>query len=268
MDRLARSFRLVEQSYRLLMQDKELMLLPLISGAVALLFIAPVILVGAFGGAFFFEPGPALYVPIFLMYVLVYSVGYFFQAAVIAGATERMRGGDPTVSSALTAAARRIGPIVMWAVISATVGMILKAIQDRVGFIGKLVVGLLGAAWAFATFFVVPVVVLEDRTIEDSFKRSVSLFKKTWGENLIGGASIGLAMFCGWVTLVAATGLLAYVAGLAALVLFVPGAIGLIVFSSALQGVFTASLFRYATEGQGPAGFDPDLLQNAFVPKR
>ena len=266
MSRIARSFRLVEQSYRLLMQDKELMILPLISGAIGLVIVAVVAGIG-FAASFAFEPGPALYIPFFLFYIVMFSIGYFFQAAVIAGATERMRGGEPTVSSALAAAARRAGPILMWAVVAATVGVILKMIQDRVGFIGKIVVGLVGAAWSFATFFVVPVLVLEDRTIDDSFKRSVNLFKKTWGENLVGGASIGLAMLCAWVTLVAATGLLAYVIGVAAVSLFLVGAVALTVFSSALQGVFTASLFRYATEGQGPAGFDPDLLQNAFVPK-
>ena len=266
MDRIARSFRLVEQSYRLLMQDKELMILPLISGAIGLVIVGVVAGFG-FATSFALEPGPALYIPLFLFYVVMFSISYFFQAAVIAGATERMRGGDPTVSSALSAAARRMGPIVIWAVVSATVGVILRTIQDRVGFVGKIVVGLLGAAWAFATFFVVPVLVLEDHTLEDSFKRSVDLFKKTWGENLVGGASIGVAVFCAWVTLFAATGLLAYVIGVAAVAFLVVGAIALIVFSSALQGVFTASLFRYATEGKGPSGFDPDLLQNAFVPK-
>jgi hypothetical protein len=267
MDRIARSFRLVGQSYRLLMHDKELMILPLISGGVALFVVAFAAAIG-FLTSFAIEPGPALYVPLFLFYVVMYSITYFFQAAVIAGATERMRGGDPTVSSALAAASERMVPILIWGVISATVGVILKMIQDRVALVGKIVAGLLGAAWSFATFFVVPVLVLEDLPMEDSFKRSVSLFKKTWGENLVGGASIGLAALCAWVSLIAATGLLAYVIGIAAVAFFLAGAVVLMTFFSALQGVFTASLFRYATEGKGPDGFDPDLLQNAFVPKR
>ena len=101
MGRIGRSFQLVGQSYRVLMQDKELMVVPLISGMV----IAGAVAGFAFGfgvdSAKLQERGPELYVPVFLLYVVTYTVGIFFQAAVIAGATERMRGGDPTVRSAL-----------------------------------------------------------------------------------------------------------------------------------------------------------------------
>jgi hypothetical protein len=269
MGRIARSFQLVGQSYQVLMRDKELMVLPLISGAI-MAFVAIVVAVGFFSldVEVMSERGPALYLPIFLMYVVMYSIGIFFQAAVIAGATERMRGGDPTVSSALAAARRRLWPIVMWAVVAATVGMALRAIQDRVGFVGKIVAGLAGAAWSLATFFVVPVLVLEDKSVTDSFTQSVSVFKRTWGETMTGGVSLGIAALFAWATLIALTGLLAYVIGIAAVAVFVSGAIILGIFFSALQGVYVASLYRYAIEGDVPPGFDRTLLDNAFVPKR
>src|SRR5262245_6447655 len=160
-----------------------------------------------------------MYVPILLMYVVTYAIGIFFQAAVVAGATERMRGGDPTVGSALSAAAARIGPILLWAIVAGTVGMALRALHDRLGFVGKIVVSLLGATWSAATFFVVPVLVLEQRSISDSFGRSVKVFKETWGETMVGGASLGIAAVCAWVTLVAIVGLLAWAgAGIIALI--------------------------------------------------
>src|SRR5262245_40711872 len=160
-----------------------------------------------------------MYVPILLMYVVTYAIGIFFQAAVVAGATERLRGGDPTVGSALSAASKRIVPILMWAVVAATGGMLLRMIQDKAGFIGKIVVGIIGAAWSLATFFVVPVVVLEEQSIGDSFGRSLSLFRKTWGEQFVGGVTLGMAAVCAWVTLVACVGLLAWAGvGIAALV--------------------------------------------------
>ena len=268
MGRIARSFQLVGQSYQVLMRDKELMVLPLISGAIMAVVTAGMAFGFSLDGARVEARGPALYLPIFFMYVVMYSIGIFFQAAVIAGATERMRGGDPTVSSALAAARRRLGPIVMWAIVAATVGMALRAIQDRVGFVGRIVVGFAGAAWSLATFFVVPVLVLEDKSIQDSFTQSVSVFKKTWGETMTGGVSFGIAAFAAWATLIAATGLLAYVIGVAAVAFFVAGAILLGIFFSALQGVYVASLYRYATEGSAPPGFDRTLLDHAFVPKR
>jgi len=245
------------------------MILPLVSGVI----IAVAVVGVAFGFGldtsrverFGFE----LYLPLFAMYVVTYAIGIFFQAAVVAGATERMRGGDPTVGSALAAAGRRLGPILMWAVVAGTVGMVIRAIHDRVGFVGKIIASLIGAAWSLATFFVVPVLVLEERSIGESFTRSVSVFKQTWGETVVGGTSLGVAAVCAWVTLVAIAGLLAYVGtGIIALVVFGAGAIFLMVFFSALQGVYVASLYRYATEGRLSSGFDANLLGQAFVPKR
>jgi hypothetical protein len=264
MDRISRSFQLVGQSYQILMRDTELMVLPLISGVIMALVVVVIVLGASLGAE---APGPALYVPLFLLYVLMYSIGIFFQAAVVAGATERMRGGDPTVGSALAAAWARLGPIVMWAVVAATVGMLLRAIQDRVGFIGKIVAGLAGVAWSLATFFIVPVLVLEDKSIGDSFSRSVTVFKKTWGETMTGGVSLGAAAFCAWLALFALVALAALVVGPGAIVLLVAGAIVLGIFFSTLQGIYVASLYRYATEGLVPPGFDRTLLDNAFRPK-
>ena len=267
MGRIGRSFQLVGQSYRILMQDKELMVLPLVSGVIIAVVVA------SFGFGFGLDAfnverhGSGVYLPVFLMYVATYAIGIFFQAAVVAGATERMRGGDPTVRSSLAAAGRRVGPILMWAIVAGTVGMVIRMIHDRVGFVGKIITRLIGAAWSLATFFVVPVLVLEERSIGDSFTRSVSVFKQTWGETVVGGTSLGAAAVCAWVTLVAITGLLSYVVGIGALVVFFAGAIFLMIFFSALEGVYVASLYRYATQGHATSGFDNGLLEQAFVPK-
>jgi len=265
MGRIGRSFQLVGHSYRILMQDKELMVLPLVSGAM----IAGVLATIGFGlgpGAFK-STGPG-FPTFFLAYIAAYAISIFFQAAVVAGATERMRGGDPTLRSALTAAGRRIGPILLWAVLSGTVGVIIRLIQERVPLAGRLIARLVGSAWSMATLFVVPVLVLEDRSPRESFSRSLRVFKRTWGETVVGGVNLGVAAMCAWVTLVALVGLLTYVIGLGALVLFFAGAAVLMVFFSALQGIYVASLYRYATEGAEASGFDSRLLEQAFVAKR
>jgi hypothetical protein len=270
MDRINRSFRLVGQSYRLLMQDKELMVLPLVSGA-----IVAVVVVSFFFSLNFDLADAAqndrmwIFAPAFLLYFVTYAIGIFFQAAVVAGATERLRGGDPSISSALSAAARRLGPILIWALIAATVGVILRAVRDRNEFIGRLAASLLGAAWSLATFFVVPIIVLEDMSIGQSISRSFDVFKRTWGETVVGSASVGIVAFFCWIGLFGVVALLA-MAHLAAVavIIAVLGGILLMVFFSALQGVYVASLYRYAVEGQTTGGLDPDLLQGAFVSKR
>jgi hypothetical protein len=268
MERIARSYRLVVQSYRILMQDKELMALPLISGVFTVLVAASFFFGFGLEGRHIAQRRPELFVPLFLMYVVVYAIGIFFQAAVVAGATERMRGGDPTIGSALAAAGRRFGTILAWAVVAATVGMLLRAARDRAGFIGRIAASIAGAAWSLATFFVVPVLVLEERSVKDSFTRSVDLFKRTWGETFVGGVGLGVIAFACWITLVAMVGLLAWANLLfLALGVGVAGAIFLLVFFSALQGIYIASLYRYASGGGSVPGFDNDLLASAFVPK-
>jgi hypothetical protein len=156
----------------------------------------------------------------------------------------------------------------MWAVVAATVGIALRAIHERVGFIGKIIASLMGAAWSLATFFVVPVLVLEEKSVPDSFRRSVSVFKQTWGETVVGGTTLGAAGMCAWLTLFALTGLLAWAVGNVALVVLGAGAILLMIFFSALQGIYVASLYRYATDHEAPPGFDRILFDSAFVPKK
>src|SRR6266849_4423614 len=203
MGRIGLSFQLMRQSYRILMQDRELMVLPLISGAIIVAVVVAMALGFGVDTARIEQHGPGLYLPLFLMYVATYAIGIFFQAAVVAGATERMRGGDPTVGSALSAAARRLGPILMWAIVAATVGMAIRAIHDRVGFLGRILASLFGAAWSLATFFIVPVLVLEEQSIPASFRRSVGVFRQTWGETVVGGTTLGAAGVCAWLTLIA-----------------------------------------------------------------
>ena len=100
-------------------------------------------------------------------------------------------------------------------------------------------------------------------------KRSVSVFRQTWGETVVGGSSLGIAAMCAWFTLIAATGLTAYLGSIViSMTLFCAGAIFLMIFFSALQGVYVASLYRYATEGHAASGFDGHLLEQAFVPKK
>jgi hypothetical protein len=265
--RFTRSFRLVKQSWSVLMQDKELLVLPVISGFFILLACASFFLPmqpwkeGALEGM----SDTALALIAFAFYVVVYTISFFFQAALIAGASERMNGGDPTVGSALRAAGRRFGAILMWGVIAATVGMILRAIEDRSEGVGRFLVGLLGFAWSLATFFMVPVLVMEREGVGASFKRSGSLIKKTWGETVIGNLGLGLVGFLAmllvggivYLLVQAGMGVAAVVAGvlLGALVM---------VFMTALNAVYVSALYRYATAGDAPQGFDRTVIENAF----
>ena len=87
---------------------------------------------------------------------------------------------------------RRAGKILPWAIISATVSMILRAIEERAGFVGQIVAAIAGMAWAVVTFLVLPIIVIEGVGVRDAIKKSGNLFKRTWGENL--AAQIGFSL--------------------------------------------------------------------------
>jgi hypothetical protein len=251
------------------MKDKELMVLPVISGAcilfVCALFVVPVIV--ALGGELPEEGqdkgiGGLIALP---LYVAVYTISIFFQSAVVAGATERMDGGDPTVSSALAAAWRRKGTILLWGLVAGTIGMILRSIQERSQLIGRIVIGLVGAAWSLATFFVVPVIVLEGRPVKEAFKSSLSLFRQRWGEAAIGSGGIALFGFLLFLPVIAVCALLiAAELIVPAIALGVLAGAVLSALLSTLQGIYVAALYRYASTSETPAGMDARLLEGAF----
>lgn len=265
MGRFTRSFQLVGQSARVLMQDKELMILPVLSGLISAVVLASFFVSFGLGSVALSHPQPILAVPFFLMYVAMYFIGIFFHAAVIAGATERLRGGTPTLSSALSAASRRAGPILVWALATATVGALLRLLRGRGRFVEDLIVGLLGAAWSLATFFVVPVLVFEDVSLGQCVRRSLDLIKKTWGESIIGTEGVGLVALAGWIVLALVVALLVEIHVVPiAIVVGVVGAVLLVASFSALSGIYVAALYQYATTGTVGDRLNPDLLAGAF----
>ena len=269
MGRVARSFKLVEASWEVLKADREIMLLPLMSFAsmlvVLLVFGGVAVGTGAFDHRQLTASG---YVALGLLYLAVSFIGIFFNAAVVGAANIRLSGGDPTVADGLRAARSKAGKIFSWAMVTATVGLILRTIEQKVGLVGRIVVALIGAAWSIVTFFVVPILLFEDLGVADSIKRSGTLFRERWGEEFTGNVSIGLAIFLVFLP-VAVVSLVLTLAlpPVGILVGFV--GIGLVATAgSAMTGIFNAALYRYATAGDASGPFDSDQLREAFRQKR
>ncbi|MBL8522211.1 MAG: hypothetical protein JNN20_00845 [Betaproteobacteria bacterium] len=281
-ERLSRSWELVKASGSVLKQDKELLLFPLISSIATLLVIAcfalPVIGMGALDGLSGGGNGAVsagVYVLAFLFYLSQYFVIFFFNAALVGAAMIRLDGGNPTFSDGLRIATSKAGSILGYAAIAATVGMILRAIQERVGFLGKIIVGMLGAGWTVATYMVVPVLVARDIGPIDAVKESAMLLKKTWGENIAGQVGLGAAFTliqlgvigCGIALIIAMAFTQSSVLIILAVALVVIAVIITALIHAALSGIYSAALYRYASDGEGTAGFDNNALQLAFTPK-
>lgn len=275
--RLSNSWELIGASARVLRADKELVVFPLISGLALILvsasFFVPFALTGL--SSTVSELGEAAsYVVLFLFYVVQYTVIFFFNSALVGAAMIRLDGGDPTVGDGLRIAWNRIGAILGYAVIAATVGMILRTARERSGALGRFVIGLVGMAWNLATFLVVPVLVTRDVSPIDAIKESAAVLKKTWGEQIVGNAGIGFAFIFAYLAL-AAIGvpviILAITTGQATLIVaaiagVVLAFLALALVNASLSGIYAAALYRFATTGES-SGFDGATLRNAFQPK-
>ena len=125
----------------------------------------------------------------------------FVQTYFLAGARGRCRRAAarrhaPTSAAPSRSPIRGSTACCPWAVVSATVSIILNQLE-RYGIVGRIVASLIGLAWNLVTFLTIPILVIEDVGVVDAFKRSKELFKKTWGENVVGQAGLGIARLRG-----------------------------------------------------------------------
>jgi hypothetical protein len=273
----ARSFELVKASWAVLKADKELLVFPILSSIALLIvmasFAVPLFLAGVFErGVTSGGPVPVAAMLIgFAFYVVQYTIIFYCNSALVGAAMIRLNGGDPTLRDGFRIANEHFGAIVGYAVLAGTVGIILRNIARR-GVVARIVASLFGAVWSIATFLVVPILVVEGIGPIEADKRSTQLLKKTWGEQLIGNFGLGAAvsvvfvgvslLFAGALTLAIGVKSTALIAGV--VVAFVSALILIALIASALSGIYTAAVYRYATQGTPGGMFDAALVRDAF----
>jgi hypothetical protein len=273
MNTIRRSYAIFRESLTILGQDKEILIFPLLSGIITIVAFVTMVFAGVTSGVFERMGGqnnPLPYVVLFAWYFVSWFIVLFFNVAVVHCASMRLRGGDPTVADGFRASMQHLGSIALWALISATVGLILRTIAERSKLVGSIIAKLLGAAWAIATYFIVPVMIFEKRSVRDSIKQSTNLIAKTWGESLVAAGGIGVfTMLLGVAGLVFPVigFFISPVAALVGLGIMVAYWIGLSVMTAALSGIFRTALYLYATEGRTPPGFSPEFVEHAFAAK-
>jgi hypothetical protein len=290
-DRLSRGWELAGQSWEVLKRDKALVLFPVLSGIACLLvvatFLVPLFLVPGFGAGVMAAvdhdpPGQqnaaaqiAYALLLFAFYFVNYFVIVFFNTALVSCAIARFKGGEPTLGDGLRMAGARLPQIAGWAALSATVGVILKMIEEKTDWVGRIVIGLIGTAWAVATYLAVPTLAVEGVGPIKALKRSAGLIRKTWGEGFVGNIGVGFIGF-----LISLPGIALIIFGFMAMaaqsvwlggLLLAVGVLELLAGSiivSTLKQIFIAGLYVYATEQRVPNGFSQDLMRSAFAPKR
>lgn len=282
MSKLSNSWKMMKASAAVLKLDPELLLFPFLSAVATILvtatFIAPFALIGEGFGALENMDGNVGYLGYvvgFLYYLVLYSLIFFFNTALVGATMIRLDGGDPTLSDGLNIAFNRLGSVLEYAAIAATVGMLLRALEERAGFLGRIVIGLIGLSWTLTTYLTVPVLVTKDVSAFDAVKESATLFRRTWGEQVVANIGIGFVTFLIFllmalvaVPLIILTSSISEVAAAPVIISLVGGFILLSLVSSALKGIYSAALYRYATTGDPGEHFSAELMEEAFRPRR
>jgi hypothetical protein len=274
--RITNSWALLKASVAVLRADKELIVFPIVSAIGVLVvtasFALPMLFAGFLDSLIKKDAQILGFVVGFCFYVVQYFVIIFANSALVGAAMIRLRGGDPTVRDGFRIAMERVGVILLYALVSATVGMILRAISERGKTAGRIVASVGGMAWNLATYLVVPVLVVEGVGPLEAIKRSASYLKRTWGEQIAG--NFGLGILFGLVVLLViliavpvfylaiAAESVPLIAGTA--VVFVLALVLLGLIHSTLNGIYVAAVYRYAAEGKTDGFFDPEMVRGAF----
>jgi hypothetical protein len=281
-ERISNSFALARSSWEVLQQNKRLVLFPIISGLACLVvlisFGVPLAILHG-QGAFVDNQGhvqtPIWFYPVaFAFYFCNYFIITFCNAALVSCTLMYFNGEEPTLGDGFQAASARLPQILAWSLVSATVGLLLRAIENSHEKVGALIRSLLGTAWTIITYFVIPVLVVEKVGPLDAIKRSLALLRKAWGEALVGRLGLGFFVFLlslpGVLLLLAGFFLFAQTAGLGLVLvgLALVYLLGCSAVSSALSTIFLSATYQYAAFQTVPQGFDAEMMRGAFWSKK
>ena len=251
---MRRGYRIGKRSLGVLREEPQLLAFPLVSSVI--IFAILLILGGVALGIFTMTnmedvSGLWIYVALFMIYFISTTIATFFTAALTHCVAAQFDGESTTFRDGLSAAWHVRWKILVWAVAAATVGVIVRFLEERFEFMGAIVAGVFNASWAILTFFVVPVMVLNDVSTRGMFWESAATFRETWGESAT--VSLGLGAFVALVTAVPLVILaILFVAGFAPLVM---GALVVVVIALAalvaqtLGAIGRTALYLYARDG-------------------
>lgn len=258
--RIKRGYVLIRQSVTVLRKHPRLGLFPLVSGAASVAFLA--LLLTPMFGVLAVDTSDTITLAVvggtlFGIYLGLSFISAFFTAGLVHQTRAVLAGEEPSLRAGVRGAWAVKGPLFLWSVISATVGVILDAISSSDSIVSQVLAAIFGVAWTLMTFFVVPVIVFEKPSIRRMFTRSAKTFKETFGETPIGLIGVTIVAVVAALPLLAPGAYLLFVAEMpiAGVPLFVGGLLVSQLLSYTLQGIVKTSLYYYAEEGERPEEF-------------
>jgi hypothetical protein len=196
-------------------------------------------------------------------------VGICCNAVIVAVAMERLAGRPATLADGWQVVRGHMGAVVRWALVSATVGVVMRVIQERLSLVGALATWIGNIVWSLATFFVVPVLLFEPVDVRGAIRRSARVFKDRWGEQVTAELSLGAGSSILLIPIVVVGIMLVvsvspWVGG----AVIVVGFVSLVVVSATLEQIFGAALLRYAVTGAVPVGMTADDFESIVKPRK
>jgi hypothetical protein len=276
MGKFANSKALAGASFGVLKSEKKLAAIPAVSaltcGVIAVAVGGGVVLTADFianpaPGQDDFSLTPVSWAIGIVGLFIIGLVSQIFAATLIAAANERLNGGSFTMGQAFSKATTRTPSILGWSAINSTVGLVLQAIRDKAGFLGDIAAGLIGAAWNVVTWLVLPIIIIEGTGPIAAIKKSATLLKSTWGENLFAQAGIGLIGFLLMLPGILIFGALSFVLPVVGIPLLFIWVVVIGCLMSALGAIYRTALYRFAVGLPNGDAFSQDELSGAFKPK-
>ncbi len=253
--RLKMGLVLTKDSLLVMRHNPKLFLFPLVSGIAGLAFL--VIFLGITFGLMAIAPEGGALVGLFFVYLALTFVSSFFTAALVHQTREVFAGNDASLKAGMAAAWDVKVPLLIWSLISATIGILINAIENSDSRIARVFGTIFGVAWTLMTFFIIPTIVFEKTSTAGMFKRSAGTFKQTWGETPISLFGITVvSMLVALPFVLPGMYLFSLGAGIAGIGLVLVGILLSFLVSQTLQGVVKTTLYLYAREGKRPKEFD------------
>jgi len=214
------------------------------------------------------EPGQTTnFIFVFLYYLVNYFVVVFFNTALVHCTRLYFHGEEVSIEKGLKFSLSRIGSIFAWSMFAATIGTILRMIEENIGWIGKIIISLIGIAWSIATFFVVPVIAYENVGPLGAFKRSSQMMKEKWGESLGAGFSFGLVQLLAFIIVAIPLFLIGSIFHpVIGIVLALIGSLFIMAVISASQTIFISAVY-HNINGDPVKHFNQQMIDNLFEAK-
>ena len=266
-NRVSNTFKMMKSCLDVLKKDRELILFPVFAAISVGLFVL-IMSAGGYLDNLDAEQGGSL-APLILLIFGANFLIVFFNSALISAALERLRGGDPNVRSGLSHAVKHIHHIFFWSIIVTIVAILIAIIRgDRRenSIFRQIFASLIQAGWAMMTFFVVPIIVSENIGPINAIKRSTSLFKQTWGDQVVANFGFGIFQLFGVLLGVVVGWFFGLFSPVLGAVLGGSLAVMSVAIIYTLEGIYKAALYEFAL-GEKPLEFQQEDLRTAYQRK-